>query len=171
MLYLIYFLAIILVFAFQTSALPNLLPSETLPDLALLCAFYFGLKMKEQSGVALATFIGFLQDCLSGGIFGINTLSKGLAGFLAAFLRSFVPINNVLPLVFCITIVSVLDGIIFYLITSLFTKQEVVQDSIFYSLPTFIVMNLISAAILFSSIKKLDYRFRKRTASTFTFNP
>lgn len=170
MLYLIYFLATILVFAFQTSVLPKLLHSETLPDLVLICAFYFGLKMKDQSGVVMATSIGFFQDCLSGGIFGINTLSKGLAGMLAAFLKGFVIINNVLSLGVCITIISVLDGIVFCLITSLFTKIEVVQDSLFYSLPTFIFMNFISAMVLFLIIKKIENRFSKKPKSTITFN-
>ena len=170
MLYLIYFFSIILVFAFQTSALPKILPSDTLPDLALLCAFYFGLKMKEQSGVALATLIGFFQDCLSGGILGINTLSKGITGFLAAFLKYIIPMNNVFPLGVCITIVSLLDGIIFYLITSLFAKREIVQDSLFHSLPTFIFMNLISASILFPIINKLSRKFGEKPQSTFTFD-
>ena len=165
MLYLINFLAIVLVFAFQTSALPKLLPSNTLPDLILICAFYFGLKMKEQAGITLATLIGLFQDCLSGGIFGINTLSKGIAGFLGAFFKKFIPTNNIFSLGICIIIISVLDGFIFYLVTSLFAKQEVLQDSFFNSLLIFIFMNLIWATILFSFIKKLNNKFGKRAES------
>ncbi len=171
MLYFVYFFSIILVFAFQTSVLPKILSSNTLPDLALICAFYFGLKMKEQSGVFLATFIGFVQDCLSGGIFGINTLSKGITGFLAAFLRGFIPMNNAFPLGICITLVSILDGILFYLLSALFAKHEIIQVSLFHSLPIFIFMNLISASILFPIISKLENLFSKKSQSTINLSP
>jgi rod shape-determining protein MreD len=168
--YLSYIIFFIIIFAFQTSALHSLIPGETMPDLALLSAFYFGLKMKDHSGVFTATFIGFIQDCLSGGILGINTLSKGLTGFFTTFLKGFIPMGNILPIGICIAIVSVSDGILFYLITSLFTKNDISFDSLFRSLPVFIFLNLLSAPFLFSIIRKLDGPLGKKPQTTISLN-
>ena len=54
------------------------------PDLAFLVVFLIGLKMGEMDGLLMGLSIGFMMDLFSGGILGINLLTKPLVGWISA---------------------------------------------------------------------------------------
>lgn len=50
------------------------------PDGMLLVTLYFGLHRGRETGLVGGFTMGLIQDVLSGGILGVNALSKGLIG-------------------------------------------------------------------------------------------
>ncbi len=80
MTYLVLIIALVFLLSIQTTFLRVVFPGNIVPDLILIVAVYSGIHLKKSRGISLAVLIGFLQDCLSGGLLGVNFLSKGLAG-------------------------------------------------------------------------------------------
>ncbi len=81
-------LVVLIAIVFQTTVAEYFL--ETVgakPDLLLVLAFVLGLMRGKRGGATLGCLLGFLQDIMSGGLLGINALSKGLIGFGAGAFR------------------------------------------------------------------------------------
>lgn len=53
------------------------------PDFFLILAVIFGLSRGKRQGEIFGFLTGLLQDSLSSGYFGVNALSKTIAGYLA----------------------------------------------------------------------------------------
>ena len=52
------------------------------PDAMLLVTLYIGMRRGSEGGLITGFILGLLQDILSGGLLGANSLSKGLSGYL-----------------------------------------------------------------------------------------
>lgn len=89
-----------LVVSLQSTVVPVLATGNSRPDLVLLYVVSAGLVGGRENGVFCGLLGGLLQDLLSVGIFGINTLSKMLIGLSVGLLeRKFNKDNPVMPLV------------------------------------------------------------------------
>lgn len=53
------------------------------PDLVLVVVFLIGLKMGEMNGLLMGLIMGFMMDLFSGGIVGINLLTKPFVGWVS----------------------------------------------------------------------------------------
>ncbi len=80
MIHLVLIITLVFLLSMQTTFLRVIFPGNVDPDLLLIVAIYSGIHLKRTSGIWLAALMGFLQDCLSGGLLGVNFLSKGLVG-------------------------------------------------------------------------------------------
>jgi rod shape-determining protein MreD len=58
------------------------------PNLTIVLAFYAGIKYGDIKGMIIGSFIGIIEDSLSGTLLGPNLLTKGLVGYTASFLYS-----------------------------------------------------------------------------------
>ena len=87
MTYLILGFVLFFLFSVQTTLLGMFSLSGVTPDLILIVAVYCGIHSKKNGGIWLAVLVGFFQDCLSGGLLGVNSLSKGLAGLFFCSLK------------------------------------------------------------------------------------
>ena len=87
MIYTIISLFFILLFSLQTTLLKSFSFSGVTPDLILIVVVYCGINFTKNSGMGLSVLVGFVQDCLSGGLLGVNTLSKGLVGIFFSTLK------------------------------------------------------------------------------------
>jgi rod shape-determining protein MreD len=56
------------------------------PNFTSVLAYYAGVKKGESKGIVIGSFIGILEDSLSGTFLGPNLLSKGLVGYLSSSL-------------------------------------------------------------------------------------
>jgi rod shape-determining protein MreD len=56
------------------------------PNFTVILACYAGIREGEVKGLFFGSLIGIIEDSLSGNLLGPNLLSKGLTGYLAAFL-------------------------------------------------------------------------------------
>mgnify|MGYP003977952593 FL=1 len=106
MIYLIFAIPLVILFSIQTTFLRIFFPENVAPDLILIVAVYFGIHLKKNNGILLAALIGFFQDCLSGGVLGVNFLSKGLAGLFFCVIKDKIIVQGFIPIGFFIFITS-----------------------------------------------------------------
>ncbi|MFQ6672239.1 MAG: rod shape-determining protein MreD [Candidatus Tectimicrobiota bacterium] len=90
------------------------------PDLILLLACLVGLFFGRQRGLVLGALAGLLQDCLSGGLFGLNTLSKALVGFTTGVLQHHVGLHHRLLQALVVALLSAFDGLLTISLVKLF---------------------------------------------------
>ena len=149
---------LVLLLSFQTTLLDLFSVYGVRPDLALILTVYCAIILEEHPGIAVAFTIGFLQDCLSGGLLGVNTLSKSLIGFAFANLKTKLVLEGPVPVGTFLAIASIFDGLIYYL-TSLVLFQQAPLDQFFPTLLIFALYNALVGVIGFYFLNR--YRGRK----------
>ncbi len=81
-------IVVILAVAIQATLLAALhLPGQIIPDLVLILVVSFGLLRGSDQGLFFGLFAGFFLDLLSGGIIGVQALSKMILGFASGFME------------------------------------------------------------------------------------
>ncbi|MFH1025304.1 MAG: rod shape-determining protein MreD, partial [Nitrospirota bacterium] len=58
------------------------------PNFTAVLACYAGIKGREVKGMVFGSFIGIVEDSISGAFLGPNLLSKGLIGYLSSLMYS-----------------------------------------------------------------------------------
>ncbi|MDA1001725.1 MAG: rod shape-determining protein MreD, partial [bacterium] len=66
------------------------------PDGMLLAALFLGIYRGKETGVVGGFLLGLMEDVLSGGLLGVNALTKGLIGNFAGGLRRNVTSRDIL---------------------------------------------------------------------------
>jgi rod shape-determining protein MreD len=82
-------------------------------DLPLICSVYYGFTMGNPiASIVLGSFLGLMQDSLSGAVLGANGLSKTLIGFFAAMAVSKFAVDQPVTRVFALFLFSIGDGLL-----------------------------------------------------------
>jgi rod shape-determining protein MreD len=149
MIYLIFATTLVLLLSIQTTFLRVFFPENVAPDLILIVAVYFGIHLKKNNGILVAALVGFFQDCLSGGVLGVNFLSKGLAGLFFCVIRDKIIVQGIIPIGFFMFVTSLVDGLIYFLSMTSLLRGHVEGDFIFSSLIIFGIFNAVVAPFLF----------------------
>ena len=149
MIYLIFALVLFFLFSVQTTLLGMFSLAGVTPDLILIVAVYCGIRSKKNSGIWLAVLVGFFQDCLSGGLLGINSLSKGLAGLFFCALKDKIIVEGAIPISFFVFVTSLVDSMIYFLAMTSLLEGQVEGSFLFSSIILFGVCNAIVAPFLF----------------------
>ncbi|BBB89752.1 MAG TPA: rod shape-determining protein MreD [Methylomusa anaerophila] len=92
--------------AFQAAFLPLFLSFGARPDLLLIIVVSAGLLRGKEIGVGVGFFAGILQDLASGNIFGLNTLAKMAAGYIAGLAEGKVFKENILLPLLAVTMAT-----------------------------------------------------------------
>ncbi len=149
---LIFALLLILIFTVQTTFLELFSVGGVTPDLALIFVVYCGIHFQRNGGIGMGVLVGFIQDCLSGALFGVNTLSKGLTGLFFSALKDKIMVEGFLPTSFFLIATSLFDGMIYFsAITSLMGAQ-IKGDFMFSSILVFGVFNAVAGHFLFYAL-------------------
>jgi len=149
MIYLIFATMLVLSLSIQTTFLRVFFPENVAPDLILIVAVYSGIHLKKNNGILVAALVGFFQDCLSGGVLGVNFLSKGLAGLFFCVIRDKIIVQGIIPIGFFMFVTSLVDGLIYFLSMTSLLRGHVEGDFIFSSLIIFGIFNAVVAPFLF----------------------
>ncbi|OGW18878.1 MAG: rod shape-determining protein MreD [Nitrospinae bacterium RIFCSPLOWO2_12_FULL_47_7] len=145
----ILFLFSLIVFSAQSAFIGLFSFNGVTPDLILILAVYCGINFQGNGGVGMGCALGLAQDCLSGGVLGINTLSKGLIGFFFSALKNKIMVDGVIPICFFLMLSSFFDVLVFYTVWSLLLKGE---SSGVYLFPDFLIYagyNAFAGPLLF----------------------
>lgn len=93
------------------------------PNLTAVLAFYAGIKHGDMKGMLIGSFIGIIEDSLSGTILGPNLLSKGLVGYTSSFLYSrffmWTPLLGMISL----SLFTFADSFMVFLLRSIFGRM------------------------------------------------
>ena len=93
----IFTVVFILLFSLQTSLMSYFSVGGVTLDLALILAVYCGVLLKGDRGIWVGFAIGLAQDCLSGSLLGVNTLSKSIIGFTFSTLKDKLMVSDLFP--------------------------------------------------------------------------
>lgn len=151
-------LFLILIFSFQTTFLELFSLAGVVPDLALITAVYCGIFFRGTTGIGMGFIIGFIQDCLSGAILGINTLSKSLISFFFANLKDKIIVDNFIPIFFFLFLASMFDSMVFYIISGMLVEAKFFSG---FHLPSILMFAFYNAALgplfffFFNKLKKV----------------
>ncbi len=149
MFFLIQFLFLLVLFAVQTTLLESVAFAGVTPDLALIFVVYCGIHFQGNRGTGMGFLVGFIQDCLSGGILGVNTLSKSLIGFFFSNLKDKIIVEGIIPICFFLVTASLIDGFIFYLVLITLLKGDLSGKFLFSSLPVYALYNAAVGLLMF----------------------
>ena len=154
MIFCVFLLVVIGLFSVQTTFLEIFSLGGVAPDLALIFVVYCGVHFQRNGGVGAGVIIGFVQDCLSGGLLGINTLSKGLAGLFFSVLKDKIVVEGFVPISFFIFTVSLLDGMAYFIILSSLTTAQVKEGVLLFHMFVFGIYNSAAGLLLFYLLDK-----------------
>lgn len=88
MFYLIYGITTIIFLILQGLASVQYFFYGITPDFLLILIIFLAVNYGRTTGGLTGFLIGFLQDLFSGGLFGINAISKAIVGYLVGFLKN-----------------------------------------------------------------------------------
>ena len=149
MYFLIQIIIILALFAVQTTFLENFSFAGVTPDLALIYVVYCGIHFQGGRGIATGFAVGLVQDCLSGRLLGVNTLSKSVVALFFSALKDKILVEGLLSIFLFIITASMLDGFIFYLLLVVLFKGEMSGSFLFSSLPVYAIYNGCVGPVLF----------------------
>jgi rod shape-determining protein MreD len=154
MIFCVFLLVVIGLFSVQTTILEIFSLGGVTPDLALIFAVYCGVHFQRNGGIGAGIIIGFVQDCLSGGLLGINTLSKGLVGLFFSVLKDKIVVEGFIPISFFVFTASLFDGMIYFIISSSLTAAQVKEGILLFYMFVFGIYNSAAGLLLFYLLDK-----------------
>jgi rod shape-determining protein MreD len=149
-------LIVIILFSIQTTWLSMFSIGGVVPDLALIWVVYCGVHCSRGMGIGTGIATGILQDSLSGGLLGVNTLSKSFIGFFFSALKDKFYVEGVIPVAFFLILSSLFDGLVFYFSMNTVLKGEVASSFLYQSLPAYSIYNGMVGPILFLVFNRLN---------------
>ena len=142
-------LIVIILFSIQTTWLGMFSIGGVIPDLVLIWVVYCGVHCSRTMGIGSGIVMGILQDSLSGGLLGLNTLSKSFIGFFFVALKDKFFVEGVVPVAFFLVASSLFDGLVFYFFMNTVLQGELSSSFLYQSLPAYSIYNGIVGPILF----------------------
>ena len=156
MYYFVQILIVIILFSIQTTWLEMFSVGGVIPDLALIWVVYCGVHCSRSMGIGSGIVLGILQDSLSGGLLGVNTLSKSFIGFFFATLKDKFYVEGIIPIAFFLILSSLFDGLVFYFSMNTVLKGEVASSFLYQSLPVYSIYNGLVGPIIFLVLNGLN---------------
>ena len=149
-------LIVICLFAAQTTWLELFSFGGITPDLALIWVVYCGVRFSREGSIGVGISIGLIQDSLSGGLLGVNTLSKGLVGYFFSTLKNKIFVEGIIPIGLFLILSSVFDGLIFYFSMGTILKGEVAPRFLYQLLPVYSIYNALIGPLVFLLLDKIN---------------
>jgi len=145
----IFTVVFILLFSLQTSLMSYFSVGGVTLDLALILAVYCGVLLKGDRGIWVGFAIGLVQDCLSGSLLGVNTLSKSVIGFTFSTLKDKLMVVGFVPISVILLAASFFDGLVYYLTMTALLKAPIPFSFLFKPLLIYAMYNALVGPILF----------------------
>ena len=149
-------LIVVILFSIQTTWLEMFSVGGVIPDLSLIWVVYCCVHCSRAMGIGSGIVMGILQDSLSGGLLGVNTLSKSFIGFFFATLKDKFYVEGVIPIAFFLILSSLFDGLVFYFSINTVLKGEVASSFLYQSLPVYSIYNGLVGPIIFLVLNGLN---------------
>jgi len=162
MVYLLYGFLIFLALILQTTIIPYSLFYNIIPDLLLIIITLLAIYRGKTVGGVLGFITGLLQDWFSGGLFGINAISKTIVGYLFGFLKDHIYPQNIMVPPVGVAIATIINQLLVvsftdYLLTGL--SIEAVFKSVIIPL---VIYNSILSIVINIVIYKIDNYLARR---------
>ncbi len=155
-------LIVVFLFSAQTTWLELFSFGGVTPDLILIWVVYCGVRFSRAGGIGAGISMGLIQDSLSGGLLGVNTLSKSLIGYFFSTLKGKFFVEGMIPIGIFLVLSSIFDGVVFYFTMGTLLKGEVASSFLYQSLPIFCIYNALMGPFLFMLFDKVGRLLKSR---------
>lgn len=155
MMQLFWALLLVITLILQVSILPLIAYAGNKPDLLLMITLSAGLLYGREHGVGIGFFAGLLQDLAAGGIFGLNTLSKVLVGYVAGMAERKVFKEHILLPLFSVGAATAAQYIFHLLLLFLFAYKVNFVDAIMRNLIPMVIYNMLFSVPMHGIVYKL----------------
>ncbi len=144
----------------QSTLIPLISIRGVFPDVLLIIVVSYALLSGKENGVGVGFFAGLLQDLVSGGIFGIGTLSKLSTGYLFGLAERKVFKEHVLLPILATFVATIFNGLAGISLLMIFGYKVDLIAAITQNLMPLIGYNLLVAVPIHHAV----YRLIKFTA-------
>ena len=148
-------LVAIFLFSAQTTWLELFSFWGVTPDLVLVWVVYCGVRCSRTGGIGAGIALGLIQDSLSGGLLGVNTLSKGLIAYFFSTLKDKFFVQGVIPIGIFLVCSSIFDGLVFYFSMGTILKGEVASSFLYQLLPIYSIYNALIGPFMFVILDRI----------------
>ena len=149
-------LVAIFLFSAQTTWLELFSFWGVTPDLILVWVVYCGVRFSRAGGIGAGIALGLIQDSLSGGLLGVNTLSKGLIAYFFSTLKDKFFVQGVIPIGIFLVCSTIFDGLVFYFSMATILKGEVASSFLYQLLPVYSIYNALIGPFMFVILDRID---------------
>jgi rod shape-determining protein MreD len=122
--------ALIVVFMVQTLGGRYFWPLQTYLDLFLVSAVAFGVVRGRTIGMLSGTVGGLIQDAFSGGLLGLNGLSKTTVGYLAGIISRWLIVRGWAARFLFFFLASAVDLLILAMVGLAIERPAVIDDGV-----------------------------------------
>jgi rod shape-determining protein MreD len=133
-------------------------------DLPLLFVVLTGLRTSPSNAAGWGFFIGAVQDLLSAGWIGPNTIGKTLAGLIASFSQMHIYHEKISTQTFLIFLASVFHQLLIYVLMKWDGSAPWTGDALGIGLRTVLMTTFSGAVICFFVVRFRKRRFDPATA-------
>ncbi len=112
-------LSIILIFLtvlLQTTLLDFFVIKGIKPEFTIILIVYYALFQGTKSSIVVGGILGLLQDILSGGLLGLNLITKSLTGYIFGLISNKMVVLNPFNQSFIAFTATLVDGILAFFI-------------------------------------------------------
>lgn len=146
----------------QCSLLPGAVIFDVVPDLFLLSVILVAMRADGGPLLIWAFTAGLCQDVLSGGIVGMNVLSKPLTGMAVLLFRWKLDFRNPNTQAMVALLATLADGLILSILTSAYLPQRIALETVSqYVVPTAVLNGILFPLML--AAESAWRRWRQRT--------
>ena len=153
-----------ILFSIQTTWLGLFSVAGVVPDLALIWVVYCGVRFSKNIGIGSGIATGILQDSLSGGLLGVNTLSKSFIGLFFSALKGKIFVAGVIPVAFFLTLSSLFDGLVFYFSMNSVLQGEISSSFLYKLLPVYSFYNGVVGPVFFLVLNRFQNWLESKTS-------
>ncbi|MEG6584547.1 rod shape-determining protein MreD [Dendrosporobacter sp. 1207_IL3150] len=129
----------------QSTIMPMLSFNGIKPDLLLIIVVSASLLLGKEQGVSVGFFSGLLQDLAGGNVFGLNTLSKLITGYLFGMAERKVFKEHILLPVLAMSIATFFNSVISFIIVGLLGYKVQLISAIMNNVLPLMLYNVIVA--------------------------
>lgn len=122
--------ALVVVFMVQTLGGRYFWPLQTYLDLFLVTAVAFGVVRGRTTGMLSGTVGGLIQDAFSGGLLGLNGLSKTTVGYLAGIVIRWLIVRGWAARFLFFFLASAVDLLILAIVGLAIERPAVIDDGV-----------------------------------------
>lgn len=152
---LIWFGVLVVTIIIQSTLMPLISIKGIHPDLLLVIVVSYALLSGKEKGVGMGFFAGLLQDLVSGGIFGISTLSKLATGYMFGLAERKVFKEHVLLPVLATLVATLFNGLVGIILLLLFGCKIDIAAAIMQNIVPLLGYNLIVAVPVHHAVYRL----------------
>ncbi|GBG56467.1 rod shape-determining protein MreD [Sporomusaceae bacterium FL31] len=129
----------------QATVMPLLAFQGVQPDLLLIVVVSSSLLLGKDQGVSIGFFSGLLQDLVGGNIFGLNTLSKLITGYLFGMAERKVFKEHILLPVLAMVVATFCNSAISFILLLLLGYKIELMSAIINTVIPLLMYNVIVA--------------------------